>query len=333
MTQTFSDVLYEAGNKRPEALREGVEPFRLFAGYAEAPAGFDVNIDVYDTAAVVFTGPMLPLGFESWLSTLRTLAPRVQSVIWKARRGRDADLRTGRLILGDASKLPTEIQENGVRYAINLLMQQDASFFVDTRNLRNWIREHAKDKSVLNLFAYTGSFGVAALAGGASRVVQSDRSAAFLEVAKRSASFSANAGVAKALVGDFFRVTATLRRSDELFDLVVLDPPYFAQSSGGKVDLEKDYRAIIRKARPLVAHGGTLAICCNALFVSGAAFSKMLEEETEGGYATLSGTIDVPDDIRGYKPENARWPAVPAPFAHPTKMALLEIRRKDERTR
>jgi 23S rRNA (cytosine1962-C5)-methyltransferase len=67
-----------------------------------------------------------------------------------------------------------KIKEYGVWYAVNLTMNRDVSLYLDTRNLRKWIIENVKDETVLNTFAYTGSFGVAAMKGGANRVVQID---------------------------------------------------------------------------------------------------------------------------------------------------------------
>lgn len=69
---------------------------------------------------------------------------------------------------------------------VNLTMNQDASLYLDTRKLRKWALEHLDGKTVLNTFAYTGSLGVAARAGGAARVLQVDRSQDFLNVAKDS---------------------------------------------------------------------------------------------------------------------------------------------------
>lgn len=83
-------------------------------------------------------------------------------------------------------KANTRIVEHGVRYSVNLTMNQDASLYLDTRKLRKWALEHLDGKTVLNTFAYTGSLGVAARAGGAARVLQVDRSRDFLNVAKDS---------------------------------------------------------------------------------------------------------------------------------------------------
>ena len=79
-----------------------------------------------------------------------------------------------------------KIRENDTWYAIDPMINRDASLYLDTRNVRLWARQNLRDKSVLNTFAYTGSLGVAALAGGASRVVQLDLNRQFLNVAKDS---------------------------------------------------------------------------------------------------------------------------------------------------
>ena len=88
------------------------------------------------------------------------------------------------LIHGD--KTATRICEDGTWYALDLRLNQDAGFYLDTRNLRQWAKAHLEGKSVLNAFAYTGSLGVAALAGGAQAVTQLDSNPAFMEIAKQS---------------------------------------------------------------------------------------------------------------------------------------------------
>ena len=119
-----------------------------------------------------------------------------------------------------------------MHYALNLLINQDASFYIDTRNLRRWLLDHAAGWQVLNLFAYTGSLGVAALAAGASRVVQGDRNRKFLALARRSAMLNRlDLGKMKTLAVDFFRQVSQLKGSGDLFDCVILDPPFFSTTS------------------------------------------------------------------------------------------------------
>lgn len=83
-------------------------------------------------------------------------------------------------------KLSVKIREHGVWYSVALQMNRDASLYLDTRNLRNWIQQNLSSQRVLNTFAYIGSLGVAAQAAGALRVVQLDLNRNFLNVAKTS---------------------------------------------------------------------------------------------------------------------------------------------------
>lgn len=97
------------------------------------------------------------------------------------------------------------MNEFGVRYALDLTMNQDASIYLDTRNLRGWLLSNSRGKRVLNTFAYTGSLGAAALAGGAVQVVQLDLNARFMLLARRT--YALNGFQSRDqdfLTGDFF---------------------------------------------------------------------------------------------------------------------------------
>src|SRR5262249_41229070 len=157
----------------------------------------------------------------------------------------------------------------GVRYAIDLLSYGDAGFYLDTRELRAWAKANLGGKRVLNTFAHTGSLGVAARSADAEGT-HVDRNKPALEVARRSYPLNGWPIRRRHLVcEDFFRMTARLRKEDALFDCVLLDPPFFSATGAGRIDLEQSSANLINKVRPLVAHGGSLAIVNNALFVSG----------------------------------------------------------------
>ena len=220
--------------------------------------------------------------------------------------------------------------EHGVLYALDLCMNQDASFYLDTRQLRQWLLAHAAGWDVLNTFAYTGSLGVAALAGGAAHVLQSDRNARFLALSQLSCRlnrFDQSRMELSAL--DFFPEVARLKRSGRLFDCVIADPPFFSNTARGRVDLVEEGMRIINKLRPLVRDGGRLVTINNALFLSGAQALHTLETLCTGGYLEIEALIPVPLDITGF-PETilGQPPADPAPFNHPTKIAVLKVRRK-----
>jgi 23S rRNA (cytosine1962-C5)-methyltransferase len=263
----------------------------------------------------------------------RARFPFVRAAVWKARHAADPAMRTGTLLFGEARDVDRSVRENGVRYAILPTVNHDASFYVDTRALRAWAKDALKDKRVLNAFAYTGSLGVAACAGGAKQVVHLDKSRAFLSVAKDS--YTLNGFPIRRsdfVAADFFEQVARYKRADELFDCVFVDPPFFAAGGRGRIDLEAGAARVFNKVRPLVGDGGALVAVNNALFVSGKEYLGVLEAMCKDGYLTIESLVPVPDDARGMVPRGTpAWPSDPAPFGHPTKIAVLRVRRKDGR--
>ncbi|HWR65483.1 MAG TPA: class I SAM-dependent methyltransferase [Bellilinea sp.] len=306
---------------------------RLFNGYTEGCPG--LVIDLYARTLVFFNQANQPAEFEALILLLQhwllEYLPWLQAVIVKTRNAEDADSRRG--VLTHGQQADGEISEHGVRYALNLTLNQDASLYLDTRNLREWLRRRLKSRQVLNTFAYTGSLGVAALAGGATRVVQLDLSANFLALARQS--YALNGFTVHSqdfLAGDYFRQVARLKDSGALFDCVILDPPFFSVTPAGRVDLAAENARLINKVRPLVAHNGILVAVNNALFVSGSDYLDELRDLNNGGYLVLEEIIPVPLDVTGY-PETIReshYPTDPAPFNHPTKIAVLRVQRKDQ---
>jgi 23S rRNA (cytosine1962-C5)-methyltransferase len=209
-------------------------------------------------------------------------------------------------------------------------MNRDASLYLDTRGLRAFLRQELAGAHVLNAFAYTGSLGVAARMAPAARVVQLDRTRAFLEVGMRSYALNGvPAQRADFLAADYFEAVARLKREARLFDAVIVDPPLFSESSRGRVDLVADAGRVLDKARPLVGDGGRLIVVNNAVFVSGAAFLSVIERVCESGYFELERRIDAPADFT--VGDVGALPADPAPFNHSTKIVVLRGRRKDGR--
>ena len=316
-------------------LRQGVaetSACRLFNGFNEGMPG--LVIDRYDTALVILDHDgqyydcqmMHPL-----IDGILEQIPGVKSVLIKSRQHDQETIRKGVLVRGDS--LPGKINEFCVRYALDLQMNQDAGFYLDTRLLRRWLIDHSRDWRVLNTFAYTGSLGVAAGIGGAESVVQTDLNQSFLDVARRSWKLNGLAASQQTLIaGDFFRVAGRLRNQSRLFDCVILDPPYFSTTEAGRVDLQGGTSRLVNKIRPLVAHEGKLVVINNALYYSGMELMEELERLCQGAYLSLDSIIPVPQDVTGY-PETivAKPPADPAPFNHPTKIAVLSVFRKDQR--
>lgn len=304
--------------------------FRLFNGFYEGCP--DLTIDVYATTLLVHNyAANIELGAaaaRTAAAKAREMLPWLTAVLVKTRNSSEQAERNGILLEGGPPS--TRIRESGTRYALDLTLNRDASLYLDTRHLRAWARSELKGKDVLNTFAYTGSLGVAALAGGAARVVQLDLNGYFLNVAKTSYTLN-GFPIRKAdfIADDFFPAMTRLNRTGELFDCVFLDPPFFSVTPKGVVDLEKSFPKLINKARPLVRDGGRLVIINNALFTSGRDVMDDLEALAADGYLSVEALIPVPEDFTGYASTRVAAPPVdPAPFNHPTKIAVLRVRRK-----
>jgi 23S rRNA (cytosine1962-C5)-methyltransferase len=304
--------------------------FRLFNGFAEGNHNF--VIDLYASTLLIHNyaddrtnGNLIIQDAQGFL--LNKLA-WLHAGIVKTRNGKTPEERRGQLLFGE--KPDTKIKEYGVSYSIDLTMNQDASFYLDTRNLRKWLIENVKGKTVLNTFAYTGSLGVAALAGRASRVVQHDLNHQFLNVAKTSYILN-GFPIHKQdfVVADFFTWVGKLKRTNETFDCVLIDPPFFSTTSKGKVDQVNESARLINKVRPLINDGGRLIAINNALYVSGKEYMETLEALCKDGYLTIKELIPVPEDFTGY-PETRMGDLItdPAPFNHSTKIVILEVKRK-----
>jgi 23S rRNA (cytosine1962-C5)-methyltransferase len=303
---------------------------RVFAGFYEGEPR--LVADVYGHTLVLHNyadppdqGAALVQVARSWYSDA---LPWLRCVVLKPRHAPDAAERRGQVLAGGPPD--REVREAGVRYAVDLLATRDAGFYLDTRALRTWARTHLAGRTVLNTFAYTGSLGVAAMAGGAARVLHLDASRAVLNVAKTSYTLN-GFPIRKSdfVAEDFWIATSRLRRAGMTFDCVFLDPPVFAEAATGTVDLAQGFDRLVNKVRPLVADGGSLVTVNNALYLPGRAYLDALERLAADGYLTVAELLPVPVDVTGGADTRVGAPPVdPAPFNHPTKIAVLGLRRR-----
>lgn len=332
-TDSISALLSRALTARANLIDERHESaFRLLNGFLEGIPG--LTVDVYARTLVV-TDHGSPVGSAS-LTAVRDFftgqLPWLQAAMVKTPGSEDEQIRRGILVAGQASD--RKVRENGVWYAVDLALNRDSSLYLDTRNLRTWALEHLSGKRVLNTFAYTGSLGVAALAGGANQVIQLDLNPRFLSLAKES--YALNGLPVRRSdfrAGDFWVLANQLKRAGLLFDCVFIDPPFFSSTAHGTVDLVAESHRVINKVRPLVAHNGWLVTINNALFLGGLEYMTMLQNLCADGYLSIEELIPVPPDFTGY-PETlvGYLPVDPAPFNYATKIAVLRARRKDQRS-
>ncbi len=308
---------------------QNTQAFRLLNGFYEGLPG--LVVDKFDRTLLIKNFDRDENAFD-WLmdacvTFYKTALPDLNAVIVKKRHTKNDQSRQGVVPEGKPSET---IKENGVLYALDLLLNQDDSFYLDTRILRTWLKHNMAGKTVLNTFAYTGALGIAALAGGAKHVTQSDLSQKFLNVAEKSASLNGSAGEHQVLSGDYFKSMARLKNQGKLFDCVIVDPPLFSKTAAGEVSLLKNWVSLVNKARPLVGHEGYLILINNALFLSGEALQAKIQTMCASGYMAMAETIDVPHDITGYPSTIIeKPPADPKPYNHPTKISITRVSRKD----
>ena len=323
-------ILQAVRERMPLLSDEHTGACRLFNGFYEGID--DLVIDIYGSTLVLFdfseSEPDALLVTQTARDVLLETLPWVSCVLIKRHHAESTTERVGEICFG--SQADGSIVENGIQYSLDLRLNQDASFYLDTRNLRAWLLKNSRNKQVLNTFAYTGSLGIAALAGGANRVLQMDRSRKFLDLALRSAKLNRfDLGRMKLQAVDFFVCIGQLKRQAQLFDIVILDPPFFSISDKGVVDQANESTRLINKVRPLIKDGGQIVAINNSLFLEGKSYFASLEALTHDGFVEIEELISVPDDITGYPGTIQQAPPVdPAPFNHPTKIAVLRIKRK-----
>lgn len=153
-----------------------------------------------------------------------------------------------------------EIAEGGLRYLLDFGRKQNSGLFLDMRLGRQWVREQAGGQRVLNLFAYTCGFSVAAIAGGAERVVNLDMSRPALSRGRDNHRLNGHDLARVSFLGhDLFNSWGKLRK-DGPFDLIIVDPPSFQK---GSFVLTRDYAKIMRRLPDLLTPGGRVLACVN----------------------------------------------------------------------
>lgn len=167
------------------------------------------------------------------------------------------------------SPLPKEneaaltFREHGTRYEVDPIRGQKTGFFLDQRDNRQRVAARSADKSVLNVFSYTGGFSLAAARGGARRVVSVDISRPAIAALERNIALNRDepgllACDFESICGDAFDVMETLCAKGARFDLVVVDPPAFAKKADEIEGALQAYRRLARLSAPLVRIGGEL---------------------------------------------------------------------------
>jgi 23S rRNA (cytosine1962-C5)-methyltransferase len=204
--------------------------------------------DLYDPRAVVLRGDSPVRGLEGLESRVEVIAGALEGTV--------------------------ETAEYGVRFVADPLAGQKTGWFFDQRDNRAFVARLAAGASVLDVYSYSGGFGIAAAVAGASRVTCLDRSEPALELAARAAELNGVAGRCDFERGEAFAEMARRAEAGERYGVVAADPPSFVKNRKGiKVGL-RGYRKMTRLAASLVAPGGFLFVASCSHNAEAAAFAE-----------------------------------------------------------
>jgi len=175
-------------------------------------------------------------------------------------------------------------KENGLTFESDPVHGQKTGFFLDQRDNRARVEKLSKGKSVLNVFAYTGGFSVYAARGGAKEVVSVDISPPALEAAVRNMGHNQLATPHIAMAEDAFEVLARMGEQKRLFDLVIIDPPMFAQNEKQIESALAAYRKLSRLGLGVLKPGGTLVqASCSSRVEAESFFESIHQSAREAG--------------------------------------------------
>jgi 23S rRNA (cytosine1962-C5)-methyltransferase len=174
---------------------------------------------------------------------------------------------------GGVPEGPIEINEEGLRFRVDLTEGQKTGFYLDQRDNRLEVARLARGRTVLDAFCYSGGFGLHAARAGATEVLAIDSSEPALELARQNAALNKLENITFERA-DVFAALEERARGEEKFGVVVLDPPKFARSRNSIDEALKGYRRLMALAARVLAPEGFLVMCC----CSGLITPDMLEE-------------------------------------------------------
>ena len=189
--------------------------------------------------------------------------------------------------IGDKFDTKVLIEENGVKYYVDVENGQKTGFFLDQKFNRQSIRGLCKGKKVLDCFTHTGSFALNAAAGGASSVLGVDASDLGCRQAEENAALNGLEKIASFQCADVFELLPDLEKKGEKFDVVILDPPAFTKSRASIKKAATGYKEINMRGMKLVKDGGYLATCSCSHFMDEELFLKTIADAARDAHKRL----------------------------------------------
>jgi 23S rRNA (cytosine1962-C5)-methyltransferase len=259
--QWFKDKVCVAVANRSDVLIAGTNTCRLIFSESDYLPGLIVDKYAGHLAVQVLTSgidKVLPVIIEE---LQRLLNPA--SIFDKSdASSRDHEgLTTSNIVLaGTQPPDRVEVKENNIRYNINIAEGQKSGFYCDQRDNRKITASHAKGKTILDCFCYTGGFTLNCLRNGAASVTCVDSSALAMETLKENVVLNDfDAAKVTTIQSDVNKQLRAFRENGDLFDIVILDPPKYAPSRSALDKASRAYKDLNRLGMSLLNKGGLLA--------------------------------------------------------------------------
>lgn len=189
--------------------------------------------------------------------------------------------------LGEPFDTNVSIEENGVKYIVDVQNGQKTGFFLDQKYNRQAVRRLCKDAQVLDCFTHTGSFALNAAQAGAASVLAVDASESGIAQAQLNAGLNGLEERITFACRDVFELLPELERQGRQFDVVILDPPAFTKSRNSVKNAVKGYREINLRGLRLVKDGGFLATCSCSHFMTQELFAQTIQQAARSAHKRL----------------------------------------------
>lgn len=189
--------------------------------------------------------------------------------------------------IGEPFDTEVEIEENGVKYLVDVVDGQKTGFFLDQKYNRRAIQSICRDAEVLDCFTHTGSFALNAAYAGAKHVTAVDISETAIAQARKNAELNGLSDRIDFVAENVLDLLPRLGAENRQYDVVILDPPAFTKSRDATKKAIKGYREINMKGMRLVKNGGYLATCSCSHFMTEELFKKTIKEAAHAVHKRL----------------------------------------------
>lgn len=196
-------------------------------------------------------------------------------------------LRKVKGFLGESFDTNVQMEENGVKYIVDVKDGQKTGFFLDQKYNRLAIQRLCKGADVLDCFTHTGSFALNAGIAGAKNVLGVDASDLAVNQAQENARLNGLEKTVSFISADVFELLPELERQGKQYDVVILDPPAFTKSRNSVKNAVKGYREINMRGMKLVKDGGYLATCSCSHFMDYELFTKTIAQAAKSVHRRL----------------------------------------------